>query len=257
MQLSRDAGHRLHLIRRLCIEARPSAEAWGTQLIERETALVRLVRSLMVATYGALILGIPGVLAEATPERTVEPTVMGTPEAASPPEAPFGLKWLASKQEIAQMGISLKDPMATEFGDSYVVGELPKDMADLEYAVLSFGDDDQLIRITAIGVGFPDDHDGSRIKARYNELEQLLQKKYGTGRSQIHIEKDYDGDRFELGLRAKKNWMYTEFFPRDMRIELSAFVQMGGQTQWRIIFEYVPGMERLRHQRKQAEEHAL
>ena len=217
---------------------------------------MRLVTGLRLATCGALILTASATLAEATSEGTVEPTATAAPEAFSLPEAPFGLKWLASKQEAGETGISLKNPMATEFGDSYVVSELPKQFADLDYAVLSFGYDDHLVRIIAVGEGCGNDDDGSRIKVRYKELDELLRKKYGTGRPQVHIDKDYDGNRFGMGLGNKKNWMYTEFFPRDLRVELSALVD-GWRRRWRIIFEYLPGMERLQEQRRRAEEQAL
>jgi hypothetical protein len=217
--------------------------------------LRQIATNVMVATCAASILA-AAALAQPTPESTVEPAATMTPETTSLPEAPFGLRWLASRREIAEMGISLKNPMATEFGESYPVAELPKELVDLEYTVLSFGYDDHLIRITAVGEGFQNDDDGSRIKARYQELEELLQRKYGAGRPQVHTEKDFDGKRFAMGLGNKKNWMYTEFFPRDMRIELSALVD-GWRTRWRIIFEYLPGMERLQHQRKRAEDQAL
>jgi len=198
----------------------------------------------------------PAVCADVTPDTTPEPPATAAPQAVALPEAPFGLKWLASRQDVADMGMSLKTPMATDFGDSYVVSHLPKELPDLHYAVLSFGYNDELIRITAIGTGFENDEDGNRIKARYNELDQALQKKYGAGKPQVHIDKEYDGNKFEQGLRYKKNWMYTEFFPPDLHIELSVFDDIP-RTRWRIIFEYVPGMARLKHERKQAEDQAL
>lgn len=211
---------------------------------------------LVVAISAAATVAGSAMRAESVPERSVEPTVT-PPDTASSAEAPFGLRWLAPKQQVEEMGIVFKDPMpTTEFGSSYVVSKLPKELADLEYAVLSFGYDDHLVRITAIGEGFQDDSDGSRIKARYKELEELLQSKYGPGRSQVHIDKEYDGNKFQIGLHNKANWMYTEFFPHDLRIELSAFEQYP-RTRWRIIFEYLPGMERLPQQRKRVEDQAL
>jgi len=154
------------------------------------------------------------------------------------------------------MGSRFNNRITTEFGDSYVITQLPKDLADLHYAVLSFGHDDQLIRITAIGTGFERDHDGSRIKARYGELQQLLEKKYGAGKSDHHTDKNFDGNRFGLGLLAKRNWMSTQFAPTDVRIDLSVFVE-AAKTHWCIVFEYLPGMDHLRRERKKTEEGVL
>ena len=192
----------------------------------------------------------------ALPEPGASREVGAPPKPSALPEAPFGLRWLASKEAVAAMGSRLNTRISTDFGDSYVVSQLPRDLADLHYAVLSFGHDDQLIRITAIGTGFVSDHDGRRVKARYDELKQLLGKKYGGGESVHHTDKNFDGDRFGLGLLAKKNWMYTQFALTDVRIELSVFAE-AGKTHWCIIFEYVPGMDRLQRQRKNTEEEVL
>jgi hypothetical protein len=209
----------------------------------------------------AVFCTVRGTSAEAPPQDL--PTGAPTPPATSEPsgnaalaEAPFGLRWMASKQDVTDMGVIFKSPMDTDFGTSYVVSQLPKELPDLHYAVLSFGDDDQLIRIIAIGTGFDRDDDGSRIKARYKELDDLLQKKYGAGKLEQHTEKNCEGDNFMRCLGAKRSWMYTKYSPPDMRVELSAFVE-SGQTRWRIIFEYTPGMEHLERQRKQVEERAL
>jgi hypothetical protein len=147
--------------------------------------------------------------------------------------------------------------MATTFGESYSVNYLPKDVPDLQYAVLSFGYDDRLIRITAIGGTAENDYDGSRIKIRYDELRQVLEEKYGSGKKNLSVDKDFDGNNFALGLKNRKNRMYTVFSPGDLRIELSVFSEDAARTRWRIIFEYLPGMVNLEQHRKQVEEEAL
>jgi hypothetical protein len=220
---------------------------------------MRPVRFLIAATCIAGAFGASRILADAPSEATAPPATTAAPEGTvtALPEAPFGLQWLESKQDLAEMGISLKTPIAaTDFGESYVVSRLPKELPDFEYAVLSFGYNDRLIRILAVGTGFVHDEDGSRIKPRYEELERSLEKKYGPGKSEVHIDKDYDGNKFELGIRLKKNWMYAEFSPPDLYIQLSALEDIP-RMRWRIIFEYIPGMERLKHDRKKAEERAL
>jgi hypothetical protein len=197
------------------------------------------------------------------PAAAAEPEVMPatSPAAAEAtptpmPEAPFGLTWLASKEEVVAAVGGLGKPFASDFGESYTVSRLPKELADQYYTVLSFGDDDRLIRVTAIGRGFGADEDGEKVRARYGEIKTLLEQKYGEGKSQDQIDKDYTGHRWKFGLHRQKNWMYTEFTRPDMRVELSAF-EDGFKTNWRIIFEHVPSLEKLYQQRKKLEEDAL
>ena len=170
--------------------------------------------------------------------------------------APFGLDWLSPVRGLTHMGIDPGKMFATQFGDSYIVSHLPKSFTDQHYAVLSFGYNNRLVRITTIGVGFENDHDGGRIKARCQQLQDLLEQKYGAGASESHTDKNFTGDRFGIGLRTGENWMFTEFRGHDVHVELSMFAE-GTKARWRMIFEYVPGMQQLERQRREIEEQAL
>lgn len=172
------------------------------------------------------------------------------------PEAPFGLTWAMRKQTLSGLGIETVSQLTTPFGESCVVSRLPKELADQQYAVLSFGYDDQLMRIVAVGGGFEQDRDGGRISSRFTEIQALLERKYGTGKSERHTEKQLEGDNFALGLQAKKNWMYTEYSAGEMRIQLSVFWE-ASKTYWRLIFEHRPGMERLEGERRKTDKDAL
>jgi hypothetical protein len=219
----------------------------------RSLQLNRVPPSLLIALLGVALLSSPGPALGNTPAPTTE-----SPSSPAPlPEAPFGLAWLMSKAEVSHLGLALHNRMSTMFGETYSVSQLPKDMPDLQYAVLSFGYDDRLIRITAIGGASGNDYDGARIKVRYGELQQILKEKYGEGRKEIHIDKEHEGTNFALGLRRRENRMYTVFTPRDLRIELSVLSEDAARTSWRIIFEYLPGMSNLEQHRKQVEEEAL
>ena len=183
------------------------------------------------------------------------------PEAAAPtpsptPEAPFGLTWLAPKDQVAALVGPLEKPFPTEFGESYVVSSLPKDLADLYYAVLSFDADGRLVRITAIGGAVDNDSTGARIRARYDELRKLLENKYVSGKANENTDPAFSGERWQLGLQVKKNWSYTIFEPTDLRIELSLFAE-AGRSNWRMIFEHLPSMRRLEQQRKKSDQEAL
>jgi len=231
-------GHRLRVSRQTLKMSSSKISAHGRVLFS----------CILIVAAGA----VPNGAAQATP---IEATV-GAPTPSPTPEAPFGLTWLASKEDTAALVGPLEKPMSTDFGDSYVVSRLPKDLTDLHYAVLSFDSEDRLIRVTAIGGAFQEDHSGARIKARYAELRTLLQNKYGEGKSVDHADPAYLDNGWGLGLHLKKNWMVTLFEPPDLRIELSVFEE-GARTNWRMIFEHTPSMQRLEQERKESEKEAL
>lgn len=198
-----------------------------------------------------------------TPSLRAEPTEGPAQAAATPggtrrplPDAPFGLTWLLSRDEVAQLGADLGPVFASEFGDSVVATGLPKEFADLHYSVLSFGYDDRLARVVAVSVAAENDRTAARVTARYRELADILAERYERVKSETHIDKNYDADRMALGFHNKKNSMYTEFRADDLRIELSVFA-VGNRTHWRLIFEYTPALNVLEERRKRLDENAL
>jgi hypothetical protein len=184
------------------------------------------------------------------------PAASGSPSPTPFPEAPFGLVWLASSDEIRRLGVDFDSQSRNQFGDSYVTRYLPKDLPDMHYAVLSFGFDDRLIRVTAIGREYAHDADGGAILQRYDELSKVLEAKYGAREEEKHIDPKYSDNRFSRGLVEKKNWIYSVFTPPDMRIELSVFTEIV-RPRWRIIFEYLPGMRQVEKDLKESEKDAL
>src|SRR5262245_42595324 len=114
------------------------------------------MRDKMIGLRGLLTFSCALVLTMISPAKGTEQATpieaTGVTPAVTPmPEAPFGLTWLSSKEQVAALVGRLDKPFPTDFGESYVVSDLPKGLADLNYAVLSFDNDDRLIRITAIG----------------------------------------------------------------------------------------------------------
>jgi len=219
---------------------------------------LRLIRNLSV---GACVLAAsianaitpPG----ATPHASSPSPVLRISPSPTPfPEAPFGLVWLASSEEIRRLGVDFDSQSRNQFGDSYVTRYLPKDLPDMHYAVLSFGFDDRLIRVTAIGREYAQDRDGSTILQRYEELAEVLEEKYGSGEEEKHIDPKYSGNRFTRGLIEKKNWVYSVYEPPDMRIELSVFTEIV-RPRWRIIFEHLPGMRQLEKDLEATDKDAL
>lgn len=209
----------------------------------------------------ALFLVAPVTAAEETAPATAAP--QPSPPAAKPKlpddsmDAAFGLRWFDSKAEIESLGVELRQPVSTPFGDSYSTAYLPRNVPDMHYAVLSFGYNDQLIHITAVGGDFENDNEARQAIARYKELREVLQKKYGEGESDSHFEKVFSGSLTALGFQQKKNWMYTVFKQSHMRIELSVISEGVGKMRWRLIFENLDGMAQLERQRRRSEEAAF
>lgn len=172
-------------------------------------------------------------------------------------DAAFGLRWFDSKAEIESLGVDLRQAAATPFGDSYTTSYLPRNVPDMNYAVLSFGYNDQLIHITAVGGEFDHDDTAQQVMVRYKELKDVLSKKYGEGRSESHTEKTYTKTMTAIGFWRKQNWTYTVFAQPHMRIELSVISLGGAKMRWRLIFENLEGMAQLKRQRRRSEEAAF
>lgn len=172
-------------------------------------------------------------------------------------DAAFGLRWFDSKAEVEASGIDLSHQTSTQFGDSYAASYLPRNVPDMEYAVLSFGYNDQLIRITAIGGQYDNDNEARQVRVRYHELQEVLEKKYGKGETDSHIDKTFAGGLTALGFHGNKNWMYTVYKRPNMRIELSVISIGGHRMRWRLIFENLEGMAQLERQRRRSEEAAF
>jgi hypothetical protein len=220
-----------------------------------------LVLALLLASYAPLAaqeLVTPTAGAAAPP---APPAAPAAPRAANPPEdsidAAFGLRWFDSKAEVESLGVELRAQESTPFGDSYTTGYLPRNVPDMNYAVLSFGYNDQLIHITAVGGDFVNDNEARQAVARYKELKDVLEKKYGAGESDAHTEKVFSGSLTALGFQQKKNWMYTVFKQPHMRIELSVISIAGARMGWRLIFENLDGMAQMEKQRRRSEEAAF
>jgi hypothetical protein len=189
---------------------------------------------------------------------TAAPAAPAVPKASDESfDAAFGLRWFDSKSEVESLGVEMRQQESTPFGDSYATGYLPRNVPDMNYAVLSFGYNDQLIHITAVGGDFENDNEARQAMARYKELQDVLAKKYGAGESDSHVEKVFSGSLTALGFQQKKNWMYTVFKQPHMRIELSVISIAGARTGWRLIFENLDGMAQMEKQRRRSEEAAF
>jgi hypothetical protein len=128
----------------------------------------------------------------------------------------------------------------TTFGKSYVATRLPKGLSDLDTTILSFGYDDALWRVTAIGEENADDKYGNRGEARYDQLATTLAKSYKLEETFEH--RPYDGfyskaENFAYAISQNEAWWYRNFRSPKIDIELS----LGSNhedTYWRIIYSH-------------------
>lgn len=106
------------------------------------------------------------------------------PEEAAPiirAPAPFGLKWLATVDEIKYLSVRLRPIEIKDNPHSYVLTNLPNPVSAFREVTASFGDNDSLWRITAYGKMINDTDTASKGVAEYNKYYRLLNQKYGNG----------------------------------------------------------------------------
>lgn len=160
-------------------------------------------------------------------------------EQASPPsnQAPFGLSWGMSTEQVRALGIELTDSPVENWGKSFEAAKLPKVLSDAEYAILSFGFDDRLWRIGAASRSFGGDPAGAKALARYDELNTVLTEKYGKGK-QVHIHARYSQpEHFTMHIKMGEGQWFTDFDTPQMTIQLGIGARSYSTTFWRLIFE--------------------
>lgn len=153
-------------------------------------------------------------------------------------EAPFGLSWGASQNEIKRLGANLTQQTENDYGVSLQASGLSRVLADVEGVQLSFGYDDKLWRIVAISKSFRSDPYGSAVVNRYNTLVQSLSKKYGKGNESHHRDSELwnDADEFLMGIRQGRSWHFTSFETDDLSIEISVRASSGDEGFYALIY---------------------
>jgi hypothetical protein len=154
-------------------------------------------------------------------------------------EAPFGLNWGMSTEQIKSIGVELTQKQAGPFGQAFVASKLPKAISDQETTILFFGHDDRLWRIAAISSAFDNDPYGFGAKKRYEELLGVLNEKYGKGRSvhqlgdSIYSEPKY----FAAGISGGESIWFTNFDRPDVFIQIGLTASDNSTIRWRIVYE--------------------
>jgi len=94
--------------------------------------------------------------------------------------APFGLKWLATIEEIKYMKILLKPKQIKDAPNSFIAEGLPKPIKAFREVLLSFGENDALWRIAGYGRFLEDDTKATKGLEEYQKFYDILNEKYGN-----------------------------------------------------------------------------
>jgi hypothetical protein len=152
-------------------------------------------------------------------------------------EAPFGLTWGQSSGQIQAVGVELKSIDRADYGKTFVATRLPRALADQETALLSFGHNDKLWRIVALGRPNENDPTGASVRARYDELRGILEEKYGRAKS-VHRLGDHfysKPENFVYGISKGESYWYSSFENNGAEIELAIIAPDMSKSRWRII----------------------
>lgn len=174
-------------------------------------------------------------------------------------EAPFGLQWGATPEEVRSLGAELKVDGGKQFGASFSVTKLPKALADQEGAFLSFGFNNRLWRITAFGKAVENEPHGATLKSRYGQLLEALMPKYGAPTrfhslgGSIYREPRY----FIAGIRTGDSHWYSDFTHTGVFLQVGIVASGGTDGRWRMIFEEKKLREQFEIDKKNEERNTL
>jgi hypothetical protein len=149
-------------------------------------------------------------------------------------EAPFGLKWGMSSNDVITTGVTLSAAPEGNDGIEFIAMDLNKTLSDIDIVVLGFGFDDRLWRVTALGRAHFCDPHGFSVRQRYEELATILNSKYGKGKS-VHDLYWKDSSDFMLNIYTSRGCWFTRFDARNMFVHLSIAANDSESGYWTII----------------------
>jgi len=160
--------------------------------------------------------------------------------AADQAEAPFGLTWGSTVEDIKALGVDLKPSGdSNDFGESYVASRLPKSVSGQESTFLYFGHNNRLWRVLGASTPFENDPYGIAAKARYAELSAVLSEKYGKGNAVEQLGEGFYSkpDNFVYGISQGESHWFTKFEGPGVSITLGLFAQGSSALRWVLIYE--------------------
>ena len=154
-------------------------------------------------------------------------------------DAPFGLTWGASVEDLKGAGVRLQQRVSDQSGVRFAARDLPKALSDLGEAILSFGKNNMLHKVEAIGEDITNDPDGARLKLRYAALARALAGKYGQGVSRHVIEEPWTRPNdFLNGIYRGTSYYYTNFTGDNVTVRLEIRATRRGLSNYAIIFQH-------------------
>lgn len=183
------------------------------------------------------------------------PTPIQVPQGAA--EAPFGLYWGITKEELEKAGIKLIADPDTSLGAIYSATNLPKAVSDIESVRLYLGFGGKLFKIIAASRIFPNDPYGSDVQTRYGELVKVLTDKYGAGKESKFTEELYDGNNWGMGIKTNQNWLYTDFETKELTVQISCRAHRSSDLILVLVYEWKPGGALEQKAQKEHEKGAL
>lgn len=152
-------------------------------------------------------------------------------------QAPFGVYWGASAEDIRNMGVDLKGVFdAKNF--AYYAENLPRQIKDFNVK-LYFSEKDSLWKIVADSVWKEDNSGATNALTLYKKYYDFLQKKYGPC-DEEYVEKEgvkIGQDGFFNALRAKEAGLSCSFSADDVSAVLSVITDDGNRSGIRIEYK--------------------
>lgn len=173
--------------------------------------------------------------------------------------APLGLRWGMSTDELRRDGVELTDFKSKEFGNSFIAVKLNRALADQDAALLSFGYNDKLWRIVINGRDYRNDPSGNSVMSRYNELSAILTEKYGKPKAvhrlggSIYSEPRY----FLAGIRGGESKWFSDFKTPELLVQIGVTASDSSTGSWRLIYEYRPLLKEFERSKRGSEKDKL
>ena len=154
-------------------------------------------------------------------------------------KAPFGLSWGDSEGKVKASGVELQARSSEDSGVRFAATNLLKPLSDLGEAILSFGNNDQLHKIEAIGEDVVNDPDGTRLKTRYTALSRALTAKYGKGVARHEIAEPWTRPNdFLTGIYRGTSHHYTNFAGANVTVRLEIRATRRGVSNYALVYQY-------------------
>jgi len=127
-------------------------------------------------------------------------------------DAPFGLKWQMTKNELIKIGVMLNKKDSKSSATRYSAKNLPKNMNDTDDVSMIIDDEFGLVKITWISKNITNDAFGTQGKSKYDELKEGLTKKYnmaGNSFERVGMTLFKESDEFYQCLKYSGCGMYS------------------------------------------------